>query len=374
MATSSKIKVMISSRCRDALPTSKRQTTFLSDVRKTLKKEIESETVLGHAVYEVWINEDAVEDASEKSWDRCIKQAKDCDIFIVIFNGAAGWLGEKEKGTIGICHAEFQKAFSESPGKVFIVNISDPNVADSNKKSEDRLFHTYLQETGAFQSRCAANDLALRKMVKEMVVKATINLVQRGVRDASRGKHHLGPALQWSRLSFADRAAAMQKSAQDSLGDRVDSKIKNRFLVRRTISNEDVLFSIGAIPDSLSVPAARELVGQPHLFDQDICESLNMMHGGPIHVITCQKGVTESQATKMLGFPNATVIAAPFGVYVVDPVQSVQLVFIAQCRDSSGTRLGIQRFLEWLEESRQATELVTHAAKRKLVVKALAGK
>ena len=141
----------------------------------------------------------------------------------------------------------------------------------------------------------------------------------------------------------------------------------------RTINNNEILFSLSAIPDALTVPAARELVGQPHLSDHDTYKTLNDMHGGPVHVIACQKGVTESQATKILGFPNATVIVAPFGIYVVDPVQSVQLVFIGQCRDSSATRLGVQRFLEWLEASKQAKELVTHAAKRKLVVKALAG-
>jgi hypothetical protein len=74
----------------------------------------------------------------------------------------------------------------------------------------------------------------------------------------------------------------------------------------------------------------------------------------------------------MLGFPNATVVSGPFGIYVVDPVQSIQLVLISQCRDETNTRQGIQRFLEWLDESEQNTQLVTHAKKRKTVVAALA--
>jgi hypothetical protein len=338
-----------------------------------LKKEIEAETILGHALYEVWINEDAVEDASEVSWDRCMKQAKECDIFIVIFNGAAGWRGKTEAGFIGICHAELQAAFSQAPGKVFIVNIWDSE-GSLNTRQEDKVFQTYLQETGAFESRCPAKEPDLSKKIKEMVGKATIGLVQRGVREASRGKNHLGPALQWSRLSYADRVVAMRDSVQLNLGDPFLTNITSRQLVTRTINKKKILFAVGAIPDSLAVPAARELVGQPHLLDQEIYAALNKMHGGPVHVIACQKGVTETQATKMLGFPNATVIAAPFGVYVVDPVQSIQLVFIGQCRDSSATGLGIAQFLEWLEESKQATELVSNAAKRKLVVKALAGK
>jgi hypothetical protein len=76
----------------------------------------------------------------------------------------------------------------------------------------------------------------------------------------------------------------------------------------------------------------------------------------------------------MLGFPDATVVSAPFGIYVVDPVQSIQLVLVAQCRDETSTRLGVQRFLEWLDESEQAAALVRHGAKRKSVVAALAAK
>jgi hypothetical protein len=76
----------------------------------------------------------------------------------------------------------------------------------------------------------------------------------------------------------------------------------------------------------------------------------------------------------MLGFPDATVVSAPFGIYVVDPVQSIQLVLIAQCRDEASTQIGIQAFLEWLDESEQAAALVRHATKRKNVVAALAAK
>jgi len=65
-------------------------------------------------------------------------------------------------------------------------------------------------------------------------------------------------------------------------------------------------------------------------------------HGGPVHLIACHKSVTEAQARTMLGFPNATVVSAPFGIYVVDPVQSIQLILVAQCRDETSTRLGVQ--------------------------------
>jgi hypothetical protein len=99
---------------------------------------------------------------------------------------------------------------------------------------------------------------------------------------------------------------------------------------------------------------------------------LKKFHGGPVHVVACHKGNTESQARAMLGFPDATVVSAPFGIYVADPVQSIQLVLIAQCRDETSTRIGVGRFLEWLEAAKQVDDLVRLSAKRRSVVHVLA--
>ena len=57
MAKSSKIKVMISSRCNDMFPLSSKSQMRLSDLRTKMKKEIEGTTVLGSRPFEVWINE-----------------------------------------------------------------------------------------------------------------------------------------------------------------------------------------------------------------------------------------------------------------------------------------------------------------------------
>jgi hypothetical protein len=164
----------------------------------------------------------------------------------------------------------------------------------------------------------------------------------------------------------------MKASALAGLSKGKGGRSNSDNLMRRSISGHALLFVVNAIPDAMSVPAARELVGQPHLSDHTLWGHLARLHGGPIHLIACHKNVTEAQAIRMLGFPNATVVSAPFGIYVVDSVQSIQLVLVAQCRDETTTRLRVQRFLEWLDESEQAAELVKHAAKRKIVVKALA--
>jgi hypothetical protein len=76
----------------------------------------------------------------------------------------------------------------------------------------------------------------------------------------------------------------------------------------------------------------------------------------------------------MLGFPDATVVPAPFGVYVIDPIQAIQLVLIANCSDEHATRLAVQRFMEWLPQSGQLSILVQTAKKRKEIVTLLARK
>ncbi len=58
MATSTKIRVMISSRCNDPFPHGSGGSPTLTEIRKDLKKEIEAAEVFGKKAFEVWINEE----------------------------------------------------------------------------------------------------------------------------------------------------------------------------------------------------------------------------------------------------------------------------------------------------------------------------
>ena len=110
MAISSKIKIMISSRCNDKFPLDGPKAKTLTQIRVKLQEEIEAIQIFGHELFEVWINEQNGTSGDASSWEECTKQASECDILIVLFNGNAGWLGTGEHGTMGICHAEFMKA------------------------------------------------------------------------------------------------------------------------------------------------------------------------------------------------------------------------------------------------------------------------
>jgi hypothetical protein len=372
MARSSptRIRVMISSRCNDLFPLEAKDASSLSAIRLELKDEIEAQRLFGQPVYDVWINEKATADASQPAWEQCMDEARTCDIFIALFNGNAGWADTS--GTIGICHAEFEAAHGAAPGKVHVVNIHEPQAAAAPRDATSRFFQEYVKRLRLYDSRSAKTARELVTRVGEVVAQATVQMTRRGVRDASRGKAAVGPALDWSRHGYADRAAEMRKVTAAALAPAGAPAATPGGPVPRQIAGKRILFSVSAVPDAMSVAAARELVGQPHLADHRLLPSLATLQGGPVHVIACHKTVSESQARTMLGFPDATVVSGPFGIYVVDPVQSIQLVLIAQCRDETTTRIGVQSFLEWLDEAQQAGLLARHATKRKKVVEVLA--
>lgn len=368
MARSSKIKVMISSRCNDVFPLSSKDGMKLSDVRVNLKQSVEAAVVLGERPYEVWIHEKATVDAELNSWDECLRQARECDIFIALYNGNAGYTGGLG-GTVGICYAEYSTAYSQAPGKVFIVNIYEPDSAKAPSRPADKKFQKVIGQQNKI-GRIVRNPIILEDEIRQMIVEATVKMVQRGVQEANRGKGYIGPALEWNRQSYAERRTSMIAAMRSAL--KSGSSQKQGDSCTAKIDGEQILFRFGAIPDSMSVATAREMVGQPQLADHNSLQQLSKADGGPVHVIACHRGVTPAQAQRMLGFPNATVVNAPFGVYVLDPIQAIQLVLISNCSDETQTQNGVQRFLAWLPEADQSAAFVRVAKKRKNLVALLA--
>jgi hypothetical protein len=138
------------------------------------------------------------------------------------------------------------------------------------------------------------------------------------------------------------------------------------------LADSPILWVCDSVPAGRSVPHARELVGQPFLKDHEKASLLQKNVVGPVHIIACQKNVTESQAMSLLGFPDATIVIAPFGVYVVDDVQKIQIVLIKECRDPTSTNLGLQRFTTWLAQNGEDVLLAKRAKGRAQIVKAIA--
>ena len=369
MAKSSKLRVMISSRCLDFFPAGQ-TVTRLSDIRKTLKAEIEAMEIAGRKTFEAWINEEAPpQGGTWDSWDVCTEAVKDCDIILSISNGNAGWANAA--GDVGICHAELMTGLSTAPAKVRLIVLDNIPITKNAEGTRNQRFQEYVGKQSLFRGGTVKTVDELKSRVKEALYDAVVCLAQAGVREASRGKFHSGEALDWSRLDFAARQEQMVRAIRDAMLARLGSfEDSGKVFVR--MDGHEILCELHAIPAALSVGPARELVGQPFLRDHLLAANLTGKRGGPLHIIACHKTATESQAAKLLGFPDATLVAAPFGVFVADPVQKVQFAFITNCRDDTNTRHGLQRFLEWLTQTGEDALLAKRAIARARIVRAIA--
>jgi len=370
MATSTKIHVMISSRCNDRFPHGSGSST-LTDIRKALKRDIEAVEVFGKKAFKVWINEETPpKGGTWDSWEVCIEAVKDCDVLLVLFNGNAGWA--KNSGDIGICHAELMTGLSQTPGKVWLISLGNVPVDDTEQGHRNKRFQEYVGLQSLFRGGEVATIEGLTQRVKDALHDAVITLVQRGVRESSKGRFHSGQALDWNRLDFAGRQGEMSRVLREAILHRTNAREDTGNLFVR-LSGIEVLLVPHAIPAALGVAAAKEMVGQPFLKDYTFNAALSGKRGGPVHLIGCHKTATEAQATKLLGFFDATVVSAPFGVYVADNIQKVQFAFISNCRDEANTRHGVQRLFEWLEQTGEDVLLAKRAKSRAKIVKTIAG-
>lgn len=189
-----KIKLMISSRCTDQF-----DGRSLSDIRRDIKKEIESEKFFDKDIFEVWINEDnPSERADHDSWNICIKQVRKADLFLVLYNGNAGWV--KPHGSNGICHEEFATAYRESPGKVIGISILDNQ--DKTWEDKDKRFQRDFENANLFRSESPVNYEKLIASIKEAIHNALIDIAHQGAREIKKSKYCTGPSLDWSRLDF----------------------------------------------------------------------------------------------------------------------------------------------------------------------------
>ncbi len=364
-----KINVMISSRNADELDYNGIKVP-LSTVRKALKVELEEAQLFGEQVFEVWINEDAPPaEGTEDGWSECMRQVRSADILLVIYNGNSGWA--KYGGEVGICHGELHTALTTQPAKVRIVRLN-PLVPATAVLDKDIRFRKYVDDLNRFYSQ--ANDgVGLIQACKKALFSAVVGMVGLGVREARKGQYSTGEALDWSRMDFRGRYEEMVRVMHDALLDRtgsMDGASAEQVYIK--MADEQILVCCHAVPAAMTVGAAREMVGQPFLKDHEVLAPGAISGVGPIHFVACHRNITENQAMNMLGFPDATVVSAPFGVYIADNVQKIQMILIANCRDETCTRTGVQRAMEWLEQSGEDQHLARRAVSRTRIINAIA--
>jgi hypothetical protein len=360
-----RMTVMVSSRCLDPFPQSGGKQ--LSDTRRALKARLLSVKLFGQNLFRVWINEDAPPAPGETGWDSCMKQVEDCDLLLVLYNGNAGWA--KTSGGVGICHGELKRGLDMAPGKVRVIKLgSDRDIQAPSGPVHDR-FRAFVNKRDLFRGSASTVD-ELFDVSEQTIIHGFADLVGWGAREGRRGNYYTGDALEWSKLDFSGRQARIRGVLLDALMGNGATRLGDSHAMLK-IECSEVMLVLNAVPASLSIAAAREMIGRPFLKDHELVHVMGKAIG-PVHMIGCNRAVTESQARQLLGFPDATIVNAPFGIYVADNAQKIQFVLLSNCRDETATRYALQRFMEWLEEAEEASAFVEHAASRMRIVQAIA--
>lgn len=366
------LKIMISSRCENKIPFSDGEVK-LTDFRKEIKKEIEAEKLFGENVFEVWINDGdaAAAAADETSWEHCLSQAEESEVFISLYDGDAGWAAGQ--GDIGICHAELEGALKTGRSKVRVIKLpQSKDSTDPKRKQRNKLFSDFLIEGNFFRGSDIKTKKDAKERVKRTIYEAILELSRRGKMHSRKDKFDRGDALKWNRMNFLDRKRAIELVVEENLKLKLNADFKNGLAFIK-IAKEKILFQVSSIPGAFTVPAARELVGRPHLEDHKLFSVLSKNRAfGPIHIIPCHRGITETQALSLLGVPDALTIKSGFGVYAADNVLKSQLVFLEHCRDTTSARHMTQLFFEWLKLSGEDGLLVKRAKERERILKTIA--
>jgi hypothetical protein len=372
------IRVMLSSRCEVRIKTQGGKTVSLSTVRKQLKRQLEDLfRVRTRPAFEVWINEVATPaPGDETSWTYCIDKAKSCDLFVAIFNGHSGWADKGD--TVGICQAELEAALTQAPSKVSIIRVEPLTPRnDGPEAAIDQRFIEYVDHLDLFRGT-ATDAEAITSLIQETLQERVVDLTLRAALAARSAKGYVGQVLDWNLMNFQDRQGAIESTLRWALLSRPDSVQVNDGTVVIPVASGRVAVCCSGVPAGLSLATAREMLGQPFLRDHDVMRAIDRTPNlggdreiGPVHLIGCHGGATESQARRHLGFPDAALVTMQAGIWVADPIQKIQVLFLTNCADEVSTRARLEGALHWMASSGEGTRLLARAVGRARIARAI---
>ncbi len=360
------IKVMLSSRSMSAAFAPPHETT-LEQLRRKIQKQLHAlrwvlpDDASGPGltsvdpIFDVWIHENDTANAGSNTTGLSLDQISQADIIIVLYTGEAG--SAEGNAQIGICHAELQAALARRGAVVHIVELMP---IKQSEEPNDVKFRRYVRELKLFHTKVEDESDLLAK-VRRLLHKAVAELTHRGAR--GRPRLDRGQPLDWNRLDLVARQETMRDALTAELGvPKSDLKIEAPVVIE--LAGRCFGARLDAIPAALSVAAARELVGQPFHRDHHFVSRLSKSQPGVIHLIACHRGVTEAQATRMLGTPNAIAVPSDFGVYAADHVQHIQVFLLAHCADESAIGVAVRRLDEWLRQTGEIERVARRAEAR----------
>jgi hypothetical protein len=372
MAAARLIEVMVSSRNRTALTGGGDLTALRREVKERLQSVLARPD--GEPRLSVWVNEDSEALPAESDWyDRSTERARDATIVLVLFSGEAGTV-IPGRG-VGVCHAELEEALADTRTKVRIVDIRPLVQSPPRPTKADNAFTASVDGLRSLTSSARTRAEAVEAAV-DAVGDALHALALAGVGSSRRGRHSQGAALDWRRLTFAGRKAAMEEAVVAALvaatgGQGHREPGANRPAVHVELGGQRVLMVAHGAPEGLSLAASRELVGQLHRHDHLLAGALGGSIG-PVHVLACPAGVTANQMRSLMGASELVLATTPAGVWAADTVSRAQVLAVRDCIDAATTGLQVDEALAWLRQSGEDAELAARAHRRRAIIEQVA--
>lgn len=361
-----KLKIFLSSRVNSVSNSDKLDRQFtLGELRGYLRNELEKEEFLGEQILDVVINEtDFDSPIAKNAFDNCMSLMSASNIIIILYNGEAGWGITDNDSTNGICHEEFLVAANEFSEMAFAVNLtqyfvltdSDPN-ADRNRNFAIDISDSFGHMETPPSSILTLNGLFefVLRQVKRYVLKAVESSFSTQKLIVS-GSSVFGETLDWSKLSYSER------------NEELKGKLEKAFA--NLPGFENVLKAYHAIPDHMSVADARNRIGRPFVYEHRLIENIPEK-SGVVHIIGVYGNTTEIQAKTLVGYPDITVIKAPFGYYLWEKNVHIQIFFLKSCINPQTVKTRLSEVINWLTGSREKQRILRRAEARFSILEAV---
>ncbi|KLT63923.1 hypothetical protein [Pedobacter sp. BMA] len=358
-------KVFISSRNNDTLKFDTDPKSNLTALRLYLKEELEKEFFFGKDFLEISINEKFATDATNDSYNQCLKEIEEADHTIVLLSGSAGWAPPAVD--IGICHAEMARAIELSQKQLSILNLKDfinYTDPDTKQKKRDENFEKYVMERNRFN-----HDFKLKGDWTEGNFKVQLLA---NIKDIIRKSIE-------KRIEFAGIAYRANGGGQKMLEWKAMSyEVRNREIIKMLkpmVDHDytDIITTVMAVPDSMSTPEALSFAGRVFLTDQETIQkgSFSTLTKGPLHFVGVYGSVTESQVRKLLGNPDIVAMKDDFGIYVWERTLNIQMVFLSKCATPEATKTQYNLFTIWMQANGMKDLIVARTEARHLILRAL---
>lgn len=354
-----KIKLYLSSRSNTKSVGLDKAIT-LGDLRKTIRASLEKETFLGEDMLEVLIHENNFNaKGNQDAHQLSITKMEESNIVIVLYNGDSGW-NPAINGN-GICHDEYLTAVDEFSQMMHIMDVSDvfPNATKKGEeKAKDTIFQNDVETNNFVREFIKATSIAdLEKIVLTQIKSYVLSDIENSIKiqkDNVKKSTVYGDTLHFAQLTYAER----RQEITSKLGHDVIPIFK------------DTIVNVDAIPDNMSVSDARNLIGRPFLNELHLIKGQSLK-SGVIHCIGVFGSVTELQVKNLVGFPDLAVNKTPFGYYLWDTTNHIQMFFLQKCINTNAVGTNINYLSQWLKTSKEEGNVMKRAEARFKILKVI---